>query len=137
MSSTQSDLYTLEARGLCGSMKRYQRQEDVYAEIGEYLPLGVWNTKVFEADAISMNSKNTDGSWCPIARNTFRVPILSQGTQGVRGKCREDSSVGGSKRPRMEVDGSRSSDTASSSSSSGKTRKENQKVKCVEKDKHK
>ena len=83
-----------------------------------------------------MNSKANDRSWCPIAGNTFRVPIRSQGTQGVRGKCREDSSVGGSKRPRMEVDGSCSSDTASSSSSSGKKRKENKKVKRDEEDKH-
>ena len=67
--------------------EQYARHEKVYAENGQFLPLGVWETAGYNVDAIESESLECNKQINPILGLCYRVPILETGVQGARGRA--------------------------------------------------
>eukprot|EP00929_Paragymnodinium_shiwhaense_P051772 TRINITY_DN25_c0_g1_i4.p1 TRINITY_DN25_c0_g1~~TRINITY_DN25_c0_g1_i4.p1 ORF type:complete len:616 (+),score=223.51 TRINITY_DN25_c0_g1_i4:65-1912(+) len=72
-------------------MSAYEDHKEVYACLGEYLPLDAWKVKGFDVQRIEQFSKPDNIKYDEVLGKVYRVAIMSGGTQGERGNRREDS----------------------------------------------
>jgi hypothetical protein len=61
-----------------------EETKEFYIEGGEYLPLGVWMTRGFDAVHIKERSRDSDVIQDPVLGTVYRVRILSKGNAGSR-----------------------------------------------------
>ena len=78
-------------------MEKYEEHAEVYADMGEFLPLSVWKARGFDIESIEANSKPANVRTCPVLGLTYRVPILSSGHEGRKGKKRSSTATAAAK----------------------------------------
>jgi len=72
-----------------------------YALGGDFLPLGAWAHRGYNADDIEKNSRESDKRTCPVVGITYRVPIYSVVNKDEYARRREQA-LGGAKRRKLE-----------------------------------
>ena len=53
---------------------------------GQFLPLGVWRTKGYDAEAIETKTEAKDKDWHPVLGETYRVRLISKGERAWSGE---------------------------------------------------
>ena len=53
---------------------------------GQFLPLGVWRTKGYDAEAIETKSEAKDKDWHPVLGETYRVRLIAKGERAWSGE---------------------------------------------------
>ena len=72
-----------------------------YALGGDFLPLGAWAQRGYNAADIEKNSRESDTRTCPVVGMTYRVPIYSVVNKDEYARRREQA-LGGAKRRKLE-----------------------------------
>jgi hypothetical protein len=83
-------------------LEKNEEHESYYQNGGEYLPLGVWQTRGFDSAAIERNSDSSDIKMHPVLGDTYRVRILSGGERGSQGRKHTHVLSNSSKRPKTQ-----------------------------------
>jgi hypothetical protein len=79
------DMNGSEAAAACDVLiTAMEETREFYIEGGEYLPLGVWMTRGFDAVHIKERSRDSDVIQDPVLGTVYRVRILQRGNAGSR-----------------------------------------------------
>jgi hypothetical protein len=117
---------------------------EFYEDAGEFLPVGVWAARGFDAESIVNKSLPKDKKMHPVLGETFRVCVLRKGHRGAKTVAKSDklvatgSMLGSSgdnpqlaleaSAPQLALENKSDSDSDSSSSSSRKKSKKSKKA---------
>ena len=63
----------------------FEKNASVYSDVGEFLPLSVWQAKGFNIDDIERNTQIENTANHPVLGKVYRVAILSTGQAGAQG----------------------------------------------------
>ena len=63
----------------------FEKNASVYSDVGEFLPLSVWQAKGFNIDDIERNTQVENTADHPVLGKVYRVAILSTGQAGEQG----------------------------------------------------
>ena len=77
-------------------LTRFESHSKFYAEGGEFLPLGVWATRGFDAARIERMADVSDIQEHAVLGTTYRVAILTTGSKGAKGTSRSEQISGSS-----------------------------------------
>ena len=76
-------------------MEKIEEHFTEYEDSGEFLPLGVWRARGFDADKIENESLPENIRDFPVLGRCYRVPILKQGKTGRKGTRRSSAAAVG------------------------------------------
>ena len=69
------------------SLKTYSTEEDTRKEDGEFLPLGVYEKRGYDIQAIEENSEPRNIRIDPVLGKVYKVVVQSSGSRGIMGRC--------------------------------------------------
>ena len=99
--STQQDFQRILN---CTEVRNVERSEQLYANMGQYLPLDVWKTQGFNPEMIKANTKPEDIRTCSVLGLCYRVEIMSTGNRGSKGTVSSDWKASESQEKSAEKD---------------------------------